>query len=122
MSSTMFSEDELTEAWVDEQCQKISHHSVHFKGIKRLFFMLTNLRKTGPFDTLPIGPQSPFQWKELSGTEGRYQVALSRKPAMEANTTEVTSTSIELYLSIHLKQKYWPNASRGVTIIVKYQI
>lgn len=64
----MFSEDDLTEIWADEQCQRISHHKVVFTG-----------EPSPPYGVLCTqaddkGPSKISQWMSTRCSGINYQV------------------------------------------------
>jgi len=70
----------------------------------------------GPFGDLPRDSNG-LQWKQLSGTDGRYDAALSLSFSISnANTKQ------KCFISFHLRQNFWDSEAKGVNIKICYQI
>jgi len=73
---------------------------------------------------------SRLLWKKLPGTEGRYDVALSRKfgglyDPSKSLLEQVDVIGKDAFLSLHLRQNFWinnPKILAGVAVICHYQV
>jgi hypothetical protein len=77
----------------------------------------------GPFDDLPPNNHG-LSWQNIPGTEDRYEAALSLHFSKKPQSTEGKDgdTDGSCFISLHVKQKFWMNDSKGVAIGFHYQI
>lgn len=99
----MFSKNEVTEVWIDEQCQRTSNHKITIKG--PVIFSATCGSEKSYID------KSVVTWHKLGGSQGRYDIGFNVKKKLKPEENDGKS-----FLCLHIRQNRRTQEAKGVDI------